>query len=84
MNETQPQLRRAPFDKLTTAPDVHTYHYPPPVPCAECGGGREDRPPGDGPPLCRLRGIGLDSAGGPARDHAGAAGVLPPREVVRR
>jgi hypothetical protein len=30
MNETQPQLQRA--------PDVHTYHYPPPVPCAECGG----------------------------------------------
>jgi hypothetical protein len=30
MNETQPQLQRA--------PDVHTYHYPPPVPCTECGG----------------------------------------------
>jgi hypothetical protein len=30
MSETQPQLERA--------PDVHTYHYPPPVPCTECGG----------------------------------------------
>jgi hypothetical protein len=30
MNETQRQLQRA--------PDVHTYHYPPPVPCAGCGG----------------------------------------------
>jgi hypothetical protein len=38
MSETQPQLQRAPFDKLTTAPDVHIYHYPPPVPWTECGG----------------------------------------------
>jgi hypothetical protein len=30
MDDTQPQLQRG--------PEVHVYHYPPPVPCAQCGG----------------------------------------------
>jgi hypothetical protein len=30
MDDTQPQLQRG--------PEVHVYHYPPPVPCTECGG----------------------------------------------
>jgi len=30
MDDTQPQLERG--------PETHTYHYPPPVPCTECGG----------------------------------------------